>query len=798
MSKCQRKVPALVLSICLLILLVGCSISPADKPQTPPPNEPPVTTNQTLTVGSPTFSGTFSPFFSRTAQDCEIADIVSVPLLDTDREGRVILQGITGETIPYDGTDYTYHGIADCTATETDDGRVIYDFILRDDICFSDNEPLTADDVIFSMYVLADPSYDGTAAFATLPIQGLAAYRSGVNEEIYETYAALADRIWAAGPEAAQYDGFTEAQYTAYWGDVLAAAGDLFVSEIVDYCLANYSSYLPNCGNNEVALAMYAWGYGTLNEDGSLTASNGKVYDPAASFPTKADFWQLILDAHNRDFSENGIDRDAVTTPIAACLKRAFISIEGPKDEAAGGPVTAISGIEKRGEHAVRVTMTAPDATAVYHLGIAVAPLHYYGAEEMYDYAANRFGFPKGDLSAVKAKSAAPLGAGAFTFQSYADGTVTLQANKTYYKGCPQIETLLFRETTATACLAGIVDGTLDVTLPDLSANAVNTIRQANNGTLSGDVITTAAVDPCNYGYLGIHADHVKVGKDAASDASKNLRKAFATLFAVYREQAIAAYYGERAGVIEYPIPVTSWAAPQSTDEGFAAAFTSDANGNPIYSADMTVEEKYAAALAAATDYFKAAGYIWDEETAKFVAAPVGAKLSYDFLIAAEGTGNHPHFAVVTAAKEALETIGITLTIVDLTDVNRLWAAVGNGTCAMWSATRSCSPDPDMYPVYHSSNILGKGGNNANLFAIADSELDRLLTEARTATDHTFRKQIYKNCMDIVLDWGVEIPVYPCQNAVIFRTARINAQTVTPHITAFWSWTRDIEKLEMN
>ena len=66
-------------------------------------------------------------------------------------------KGKSGEVIPYNGTDYKYEGLADCTITQNDDGTVIYEFDLRRNVRFSDGERLTADDVIFSMYVLQRP-----------------------------------------------------------------------------------------------------------------------------------------------------------------------------------------------------------------------------------------------------------------------------------------------------------------------------------------------------------------------------------------------------------------------------------------------------------------------------------------------------------------------------------------------------------------------------------------------------------------------------------------------------------------
>ena len=45
----------------------------------------------------------------------------------------------------------------------------------------------------------------------------------------------------------------------------------------------------------------------------------------------------------------------------------------------------------------------------------------------------------RGDLSGVRAKTSAPMGAGMFTFNKYSDGVVYLDANPTYFDGAPKI-----------------------------------------------------------------------------------------------------------------------------------------------------------------------------------------------------------------------------------------------------------------------------------------------------------------------------------------------------------------------
>lgn len=92
------------------------------------------------------------------------------------------------------------------------------------------------------------------------------------------------------------------------------------------------------------------------------------------------------------------------------------------------------------------VTLTQVDATAIYQLGVTVAPMHYYGDEAQFDYANNKFGFPKGDLSVVRAKTTTPMGAGPYKFIKYENGVVSFESNDTYYKGRPVSKYINFKE----------------------------------------------------------------------------------------------------------------------------------------------------------------------------------------------------------------------------------------------------------------------------------------------------------------------------------------------------------------
>ena len=792
----MKKLLALLLALVMVLSLAACGEpkapateepeveapaedKPAEEPAADAPAEEPAEETEEpaeeeddiLVVGYSLFSQKFSPFFATTAYDQDVASFVSLGLLGTDREGNLVLNGIEGETRTYNGTDYFYNGIADCEIVENADGTVDYNFTMREDIVFSDGDPMDIDDVIFSMYVLCDPTYDGSSTLYGLPIVGMEEYRSGMD--------TLTNVILAAGTEGYEAnDIYTEDQYNAFW-TALNAAGEKFAQEIVDYCVAlGYGA-----DSSDVATAAAAWGY-ALAEGATVT-----------------DFWNEIVATYGYDLSDAGINYETAGTSISeflyAELGDAAASYQAGVATGEGAP--NIAGIVKTGDYSMTVTTSKVDAVAIYQLGLTVCPLHYYGDVALYDYENNMFGFTKGDLSGVRAKTTQPLGAGPYKFVSYENGVVTFEANEYYFKGMPKIENVLFQETADADKLTGVASGTFDISDPSLSGPIVEAIGEYNGtGEIIGDVIYTQTVDNLGYGYIGMNASLVKVGEDPASDASKNLRKGIATLLAVHRDTVIDSYYGDRASVINYPISNTSWAAPKPADEGYAVAFSVDVDGNPIYTADMEETAKYEAAIEAARGYLEAAGYTFDAE-GKATAAPEGASLTYTAVIPADGVGDHPVYGVLTAVKSDLEQLGITLEINDPSDSNILWDGLEAGTIEMWAAAWGATVDPDMYQIYYSNNVAGnEGSTGSNHYHIQDAELDTLIMDARATTDQAYRKAAYKDCLDIIMDWACEVPMYQRQNAFIFAAERVNMETVTPDITTFWGWMNDIELLEMN
>jgi len=777
---------------------------PAD--ETPVPDIP-------LVVAYSPFSQKFSPFYADTAYDQDVAGMVGLGLMTTDRMGGIIYNAIEGETVAYNGTDYLYTGPADLSVKyDKASDLTVYTAKIRDDLKFWDGTPLTAKDILFTYYTYLDPTYVGSTSLASYPIVGLQNWRTQTSDEVYEKYAEMADAIFEVGADGyTANDEYTEDLYNAYW-ECVKDSWTNQCQTIVDYCMTKYvDSYAESILGKtpdeikaseglQIAFGMGAWGFGELGEDGRFSDGENS-WDLETEFPTIEDYYNATYASYEGDpvefYTVEATGNE--TGSIVDIANANFISTYGPQDPEMGGKgISSITGIKMIDDYTVEITLVGYSAPAVYSvLGITVTPMHYYGDTAKWDPDNGKYGFDFGDLSKQKSLTEVPRGAGRYVFESYKDKVVTFKANENYYAGKPIIETVKFKETASAEVATALSTGDADAGEMTGSRTRFEEVAALNpNGEITGAVITTSKVDNLGYGYIGINADTVNVAGNPSSAESKALRKAIATVLAVYRDVSFESYYGEAASVIQYPISNTSWAAPQASDPDYKIAFSEDPNGDPIYTASMTADDKYAAALEASLAWFEVAGYT--VEDGKLTDAPEGAKLDYEVIIPADGAGDHPSYNVLVMARTAFEGIGFTLTINDPADSNVLWNALDSGEQEMWCAAWGSSIDPDMYQIYHGNNIVGKGGTDSNHYHINDNQLNELIMEARTSDDQSFRKQVYKQCLDIIVDWAVEIPAYQRQNCIVFSTERINLDTLTPDITTFWGWMSELEALQMN
>ena len=780
----------------------------------------------------------FTPFFSHSVPDRDVHSFTQIGLMTTDRQGGIIYNAIKGETVKYNDKDYLYTGPADISVNydKTAD-LTTYKATLKEGIKFSDGVEATADDIIFSYYVYLDTAYDGYGTLNTYDIVGLKNYQTQTTDDIYDKYLAIVTGIAAAGPEHewSADDAWTQDQQDGYWASYDACwlqIGKELVADIYAKYSAKYFEALgfdadkKDDEGTKIAFAMALWGFADFDaddedEEGNLiegtyiltgggTEKTWSIKD--GETPTYEDFYAETnaLYENNMDkFIEvefDGMDSKSIADKANGDLADNFISEYGTKDDSAATEgIKSIAGIKKTGKYSIEITVKGYSAPAIYQIfGLEITPLHYYGDLAQYDYEAGKYGFPRGDLSIVHAKDTKPMGAGPYVFEKFENKTVYYTANANYYKGEPKIKELQLKVTNGSEIAAGIKAATVDVGDQNGSKLAFEEIRGYNsNKELSGNIIHTNRVDYLGYGYIGINAANINIDGVSDSDASKNLRRALATILAVYRDTAVNSYYVDAASVINYPISNTSWAAPQPTDEGYKIAFSTDKDGNQIYTSSMSAQEKYDAALKASLGYFEAAGYTVTD--GKITAAPSGERgvqkrpyTEFEVYVAGEGKGEHPSFAILTDVKKALDSIGITLTIVDFSDGQDMWDRLDDNQADMWCAAWNVTIDPDMHQTYHSSQVHGAGNSDSNHYNVTSDKLDDLIMKARESDDQAYRKSIYKQALDEIIDWAVEVPIYQRQNCTVFSAERIDISTLTPDITTFWGWASEIETLIMN
>ncbi|HIY51352.1 MAG TPA: ABC transporter substrate-binding protein [Candidatus Olsenella avicola] len=706
----------------------------------------------TLVVAGNGLEGKFCPLFTASAADQDVVSFNNITLLMTDRMAEPVLSAIEGETREYNGTEYTYTGPADITMEENADGTVTYTVKMRDDLKFHDGNPVTIDDAIFTFYAYFDPTYDGSVTIYSNDIVGLQEYRSGM--------ATLASLIGNAGRDNTDFTNFTQEQQDAFWAAV-DDGGTKFAQEIVDYMMEN--------GATDVASAAAGWNYPDLPADATAT-----------------DFFEAIGAAYDWNFS--ACEAETAGTALSELIPEDVYAM-GTQGVETGEAAANVSGIVRVDDHTMTVTTNGVDATMIYQLSIAPCSYKYYGDESLYDYENNSFGFTKGDLSKARSLNGQPMGSGAFKFDSYEGGQVLMSANPDYYKGAPKVSNLNIVETQEADMVTGVQAGTLDVSQPSYSMEVETQIKEINgNDDVNGAVFSTFLHDFRGYGYIGIAAGNVCVNGEAGSDASKALRKALCTVIAAYRDSGVASYYGDTATVLNYPISTSSWASPNETDPGYEVCYSTDASGNQLYTADMSDDDRHAAALAGALTWFEAAGYTVAD--GKVTAAPAGAKLEYRCNIGGGGQGDHPTFMILQEAADAFASIGITFTVNDIANSADLFASYQSGAAEMWCAAWQSTADPDMYQLYHSQG-------STNYYQINDADLDELIEAGRQSLDTESRKPIYKEAMDIVLDWGVELPVYQRSECTLVSSERVNVESVVQDQTPYWTWKDEIEKLEL-
>lgn len=671
-----------------------------------------------LIIASKAFSKRFNPFAAKSEADKQAVELTQTMLVTNDRAGRLIYKGIDGELRQYGDENYTYYGASDLSiAYDEEKDRTTYRIKLRDDMVFSDGEKLTADDVIFSLYVFCDTDYTGEYDLKSMPIRGLLNYLANSTE---------AEKV-------------SEKRWKRF--------------------------------KKKHAKALKQWKRKNITRQGI----SGREAEQ-------------LLENHVRVMMSKG----------------------------KGKKVKEIKGIQKVSDYELAITTTGYSREMSKALQIPICALHYYGDTSKYNVKKHKFGFRRGDISSVCANKT-PVGAGAYRFVKYEDGIVYFTSNELYFLGCPNIAYLQLKDMTETlketeknltrkeaemtqeqseeeadglelAPLAEVQEltgGVVDVITGKYTGSDLLSLGNVNsNHEISGNTVQTRLIGDGSYHYVGIHAENVSVHGSADSDASKNLRKAIATIVSASREE-LREEASDAVRLVNYPVAPELWISPKLESDSYETAYAKKVSGEDIYKGKESLEEKEALAVEAAAEYLEKAGYTMEGQ--KAVEAAKGASLTYTILV--QDGAENPLYPMAEKAVQLLKQLGIELKIESVRGENLLEKKLAQGKQELWIGVRAADEmNPD---AWYSS------GQETNVCGLSNRKMDRLTEKLNTWMRSQERKKLYQRCFRIVLRCAVEVPVCEYRQSCMFSAKRVDTETIPQDSTPYYSWLNEVQKVEM-
>lgn len=727
-----------------------------------------------LSVG--TLDGKFSPFFATSAYDTEIEGQTQLGLLYYDKTGAPL----AGVEYPCYAYSYTQE-----VNGEGDAQTSTYKFMLKNGLTFSDGSAMTAKDVLFTIYTLCDPLYDGSSTFYTMNVQGLSEYRLQTSADAL----AVADAIIAAGISTAEdgtmvmgaADGATVEQQTAFWA-YFDQAGEKFAQEIVDYVNTKYAAdnyvqgyfaadltYADVAADDflKVAYGMAMWGFGGY-EAGVFTDALGNTYTLGTDSLTVADYWKNILGAYGYDITDNGINREAAgDLRVEDYCRDLYIANEGSVE----GGVASISGITYGTEvcedgverEFIQVVCNGVDPTAIFKLGVAVCPCAYY--TEAFTGEVNEFGVALNNadfIQCLKDKNNAPMGAGPLTFVEYKDNVVYFEANDSFVLGSPKIKYIRYQEVNSGSELDALLTDTVDFADPSASTAIINDIT-AGEGDYAKLAYTL--VDNDGYGYIGINAQAIPEWQ---------VRQAIAHACNV--ELTIENYYGELATVNYRTMTKIQWAYPENPEN--------------LYPYDATGETSKALFLAAGYTYDEAANVMYYPAEYSYYPEKAGQPVVIKATLPSDAS-DHPAGSVFLDMQKVLASIGVTINIeTDTSLLNKLSTAYESGIQIWTAAWGNGGQDPDMFQVWYSDPAVNQSTspsakglywlyqNGSDEQKAVLTELNSLIVAGRSTLDVEERKVIYAQALELSTSLATEIPTYQRKNMYVYDKEVINADTM--------------------
>ena len=432
----------------------------------------------------------------------------------------------------------------------------------------------------------------------------------------------------------------------------------------------------------------------------------------------------------------------------------------------------------------LKIVINGVDPAAIWNFGVTIAPMYYYsGTYKNVNYiekatawehggvasGEGEFGVKRGDFyffeDVVKGtgsgKSTLPVGAGVYkaSTQSGKEATNGNDFNKNnivYYQrndyfntmgskiGNAKIKYLQYKVLEDDRIIAALNSGAIDYGQP--SATTTNLGKVEGNKSYR-----TVKYDTNGYGYVGINPTYVP---------DENIRRVI--MRAMDIGESIS-YYGDLASPIYRPMSSTSWAYPENPK--------TPANLKPF--ADPQEIKTFLSGLG-----YTQSGGLWKDK--------YGNAAKYTFTIAG-ATSDHPAYGMFMSAKEMLNKAGFNITV--STSANAL-RDLTQGKLAIWAAAYSTGIDPDLYQVYHkdsqATSVLNWGyktilNDTTGKYSFERGKIETLsekIEAARKTLNQKTRADYYKDCLDIIMDLAIQLPIYQRQDLCVFNKKVINEKSV--------------------
>lgn len=681
-------------------------------------------------------SGVFNSLFATHEGDKAVAKLVMPSILMMDRQGSLVYNAGEGETRSTARGEYVYNGVASVAeAYDAENNATAYTITVREGALFSDGTPITADDVIFTYYVLCDPAYDGPSKVQYQNIFGVRAYQlnNTAAPGIEVTNSDVNDAL--ANP--------TEGLRQAVVDQVIRPT----LEEERDWCRENWQRYVDR-------------GYGNSAEELFVTLYTSTL-SPGYKAGDKS-FDQIVEDTvslfgmNYKTLAKNYKNDIDYFNETVKTITRNYI-YQTLLEKAGGQEMPRISGISKVDDRTVSVRILGKSSTAIRTIcDIPILSLHYYGNEDLYDYENDQFGLVRGELESIRARDSAPFGYGPYQLLS-SDGTaVTLTRNGYYYGAEPEDASLKLIWSDTSEMLGLLTEGRADIADLPLTDTEIAAIRDTNeNGSLNGDKLRTVTYNDDTYYYFGMNATRVNVDDGELTEASLHLRRAIGMVICSLRADACGKYYGETAKLINYPCSTSFYAMPAGSGAA-GTSFVKDAEGTPLTKDNV---------MDAVREELTAAGYTFKEE-GNISHLPEGGKLAFKVMVPPYLAGDNAVTAILAEAKTMLESIGFEITFKEYTDVNEFVLALANGKADMWVARRSASAVLSPAAFYTSSG-------SSNYYNLHDSSINEMVKELADAEGQEAKAAVYARLFEKIMQDAVEVPIYQKQKGIVYNAEKI-------------------------